>query len=124
LGQAEAKTGYGLKRSGVRPALFSLAVPELTRSADIQLNKRLSLRRHREMLSQPQIVGRTSSLETLKLMDSTQRCRGQAAECVRLMNSAPTKDQAQVLENIAISWSRLAGQIDRYNELVRKAGLP
>jgi hypothetical protein len=31
-------------------------VPELTRSADIQLNKRLSLRRRLEMLSQPQIV--------------------------------------------------------------------
>jgi hypothetical protein len=31
-------------------------VPELTRSADIQLNKRLLLRRHSEMLSQPQIV--------------------------------------------------------------------
>jgi hypothetical protein len=53
-------------------------------------------------------------------MDSTQRCRGQAAECVRLMNSAPTKDQARLLENISISWSRLAGQIDRYNELVRE----
>jgi hypothetical protein len=32
------------------------AVPELTRSTDIQLNKRLPLRRHLEMLSQPQIV--------------------------------------------------------------------
>jgi hypothetical protein len=32
------------------------AVPELTRSADIQLNKRLALRRRLEMLSQPQIV--------------------------------------------------------------------
>jgi hypothetical protein len=53
-------------------------------------------------------------------MDSAQRCRDQAAECVRLMNSAPTKDQARLLENISISWSRLAGQIDRYNELVRE----
>jgi hypothetical protein len=35
---------------------FSRAVPELTRSADIQLDKRLSLRRRLEMLSQPQIV--------------------------------------------------------------------
>jgi hypothetical protein len=53
-------------------------------------------------------------------MNSAQRCRDQAAECVRLMNSAPTKDQARLLENISISWSRLAGQIDRYNELVRE----
>jgi hypothetical protein len=32
------------------------AVPELTRSADIQLNKRLLWRRHPKMLSQLQIV--------------------------------------------------------------------
>ena len=36
-----------------------VAVPELTRSIDIQLNKRLSLRRHPGMLSQPQIDGGT-----------------------------------------------------------------
>jgi hypothetical protein len=36
------------------------------------------------------------------------------------MNSALTKDQARLLENISISWSRLAGQIDRYNELMRE----
>jgi hypothetical protein len=53
-------------------------------------------------------------------MDSAQRCRDQAAECVRLMNLAPTKDQVRLLENISISWSRLAGQLDRYNELVRE----
>jgi hypothetical protein len=54
-----------------------------------------------------------------KLMDSAQHCRDQAAECVRLMDSAPTKDQARLLGNISVSWSRLAGQIDRYNALVR-----
>jgi hypothetical protein len=63
---------------------FFRAVPELTRSADIQLNNRLSLRRHREMLSQPQIVGG-------KLMDSAQGCGNQAAECIRLKKSAPTR---------------------------------
>jgi hypothetical protein len=36
------------------------------------------------------------------------------------MNSAPTKDQARLLANLSISWSRLAGQIDRYNALVRE----
>jgi hypothetical protein len=35
------------------------------------------------------------------------------------MNGAPTKDQARLLENISVSWSRLAGQIERYNALVR-----
>jgi hypothetical protein len=53
-------------------------------------------------------------------VDSTQRCRDQAAECLRIMNSAPTKDQAQLLGNMSISWSRLAGQIDRYNQLARE----
>jgi hypothetical protein len=52
-------------------------------------------------------------------MDGAQRCRDQAAECVRLMNAAPTKDQARLLENISVSWSRLGGQIERYNALVR-----
>ena len=96
-------------------------VPELTRSADIQLNKRLWLPRLPEMLSQPQIVW-MSALESSKLMDSVQRCRDQATECVRLMKSAPTKDQARLLENISISWARLTGQIDRHDALVREQG--
>jgi hypothetical protein len=53
-------------------------------------------------------------------MDSPQHCRDQAAECVRLMSSAPTEAQTQVLKNLSQSWSRLAGQIDRYNGLVRE----
>src|ERR1700692_3740341 len=55
-------------------------------------------------------------------MDSSQRCRDQAAKCLHLIESAPSKDQAEVLRNISSSWSRLSGQIDRYNELVRKQG--
>jgi len=65
------------------------------------------------MLPQLQIVGG-------KLMDSAQRCRDQAAKCLRLMKSTLSKDQAEILRNISMSWSRLAGQIDRYNELVRE----
>jgi hypothetical protein len=61
-------------------------------------------------------------LELFIAMDSSQRCQEQAAECVRLMKSAPTRDQARLLENISMSWSRLAGQIDRYNALVRDQG--
>jgi hypothetical protein len=55
-------------------------------------------------------------------MDSAQRCRGQAKECLRLMKSTHSKDEAEVLRNISSSWSRLAGQIDRYTALVRGQG--
>jgi hypothetical protein len=53
-------------------------------------------------------------------MDSPQHCRDQSAECVRLMSLAPCEAQAQVLRNLSSSWSRLAGQIDRYNALIRE----
>jgi hypothetical protein len=51
-----------------------------------------------------------------------QQCQAQAAECLRLMKSAESKVQAEILRNLAISWSRLAGQIDRYKALVRQQG--
>jgi hypothetical protein len=38
------------------------------------------------------------------------------------MKSAPTKHQARLLDNISVSWSRLAGQIERYDALVREKG--
>jgi hypothetical protein len=53
-------------------------------------------------------------------MDSAKHCRDQAAECLRLMKSTKSEAQAQVLKNISSSWSRLAGQIDRYNVLARE----
>jgi hypothetical protein len=53
-------------------------------------------------------------------MDSPQHCRDQAAECVRLMGLAHSEAQAQVLRNLVSSWSRLSGQIDRYNALIRE----
>jgi hypothetical protein len=53
-------------------------------------------------------------------MFSAQDCRDQAAECAGLMNSAANKDQARQLGNIAASWTRLAGQIERYNMLLRQ----
>jgi hypothetical protein len=52
-------------------------------------------------------------------MDSAQHCLDQSAECRRLMKSAQSEVEAKVLKNLSQSWSRLAGQIDRYNELVR-----
>jgi hypothetical protein len=54
------------------------------------------------------------------LMNSAKYCKDQAAECIRLMKSAHSKDQARLLENISVSWTRLAGQIDRHNALVRE----
>jgi hypothetical protein len=35
------------------------------------------------------------------------------------MKFAQSEVEARVLKNLSQSWSRLAGQIDRYNELVR-----
>jgi hypothetical protein len=106
-----------------RTAGVSRGVPELTRNAGIQLKERLRLRCQCEVLSQPEIVGGTSALEVIELMDSSQRCKDQAAESIRLMNSARTEAQARLLRNISFSWLRLAGQIDRYNEFVREQGL-
>ena len=53
-------------------------------------------------------------------MDSAQHCLDQSAECRRLVQLAQSEAEAQALENIARSWSGLAGQIDRYNALVRQ----
>jgi hypothetical protein len=67
---------------------------------------------------------RTSAMK-VKLasrMDSAQHCKDQVAECLRLVKLAQNKDQAEVLRNLSSSWSRLAGQIDRYDALVREQG--
>jgi hypothetical protein len=53
-------------------------------------------------------------------MDSAQHCRDQAGESACLMHSVANKDHARLLGNIAASWTRLAGQIDRYNALLRQ----
>ncbi|WP_063800342.1 hypothetical protein [Bradyrhizobium lablabi] len=53
-------------------------------------------------------------------MDSAQHCQDQAAECLRLINRTNNEEEAQVLRNIAQTWSRLAGQIDRYNVVLRE----
>jgi hypothetical protein len=37
-----------------------------------------------------------------------------------LMKLAPTEAEAQVLKNLSRSWAGLAGQIDRYNVLLRQ----
>jgi hypothetical protein len=52
-------------------------------------------------------------------MDSAQHCLDQSAECRRLVKSAQSEAEARALKVISRSWVGLAGQIDRYNELVR-----
>ena len=53
-------------------------------------------------------------------MDSTKQCQDQSAECLRLMGLAQSAAEAEMLKNMAQSWTRLAGQIDRYNALMRE----
>ena len=55
-------------------------------------------------------------------MDSAQHCLDQTADCRRLMKLAQTKIEAEALRNLSSSWSRLAGQIERYNVLTREQG--
>ena len=53
-------------------------------------------------------------------MDSAQHCLDQSAECRRLLKLAQSAAETQLLKNLSRSWSGLAGQIDRYNALVRE----
>jgi hypothetical protein len=52
-------------------------------------------------------------------MESAQHCLDQSAECRRLTKSAQAEAEAHALKNLSRSWVGLAGQIDRYNALVR-----
>jgi hypothetical protein len=52
-------------------------------------------------------------------MDSPQHCIDQSKECRRLVNLARSEAEAQALRTISRTWLGLAGQIDRYNALVR-----
>jgi hypothetical protein len=52
-------------------------------------------------------------------MDGAKHCQDQSEECLRLMRMAQSAAEAELLKYIAQSWSRLAGQIDRYNALMR-----
>jgi hypothetical protein len=54
------------------------------------------------------------------IMDSAQHCLDQSAECRRLLKLAQSEAEAQVLKNLSRTWSGLAGQIDRYNALMRR----
>ena len=56
------------------------------------------------------------------MMQALQYCREQSAECRRLLKIAQSEAEAVALRNISQSLTRLAGQIDRYNALVRDNG--
>jgi hypothetical protein len=66
-----------------------------------------------------QIGEKNEFLRGAMTMNSAQHCLDQAAECRRLMQSATDSAEADVLKNLSQSWSRLAGQIDRYQALKR-----
>jgi hypothetical protein len=53
-------------------------------------------------------------------MERAQHCLDQSAECRRLMKLARSEADAYALKLLARTWSGLAGQIDRYNALVRQ----
>jgi hypothetical protein len=53
-------------------------------------------------------------------MDSAQHCLDQSAECRGLAQLAQSEAEAHALKNLARSWAGLAGQIDRYNALMRE----
>jgi hypothetical protein len=38
------------------------------------------------------------------------------------MQLAQSKDESEILKNLCSSWSRLAGQIDRYHAFMREQG--
>jgi hypothetical protein len=56
------------------------------------------------------------------VMDSAQHCLDQSTECRHLVKSARSEAEAHALKNLARTWVGLAGQIDRYNALVREQG--
>jgi hypothetical protein len=50
---------------------------------------------------------------------TAQHCLNQSAECRRLMKLTQSEAEAHVLKNLSRTWTGLAGQIDRYNALIR-----
>ena len=52
-------------------------------------------------------------------MVNAEHCQIQAQECRRLLTLPQSEAAAQALKNRARSWVMIAGQIDRYAELMR-----
>ena len=53
-------------------------------------------------------------------MDSAERCRMQAEECRRQLVLPQSEASARLLTNLSRTWVVIAGQIDRYVEIVKK----
>ena len=53
-------------------------------------------------------------------MDSAQHCLDRSAECRRLMKLAGSEAEVHALKLLSRTWVGLAGQIDRYNALIRQ----
>jgi hypothetical protein len=52
-------------------------------------------------------------------MDSAEHCRVQAEECRRQLALAQNEAEISILTYLARSWVMIAGQIDRYVEIVK-----
>ena len=47
-------------------------------------------------------------------MDTANRCREQAAECLHLRGLAKSESEVRSLESLSMSWVRIANQTERY----------
>ena len=52
-------------------------------------------------------------------MYSSESCRAQIAECKNLLSSAESQAETTVLNLLVRNWRNMAGQTERYTELVR-----
>ncbi len=52
-------------------------------------------------------------------MDSAEHCRVQAEECRRQLALAQNEAEISILTYLSRSWVMIAGQIDRYVEIVK-----
>ena len=53
-------------------------------------------------------------------MDSAEHCRMQAEECRRLLALAQNEAEASALKYLSHTWLMIAGQIDRYREIIKE----
>jgi hypothetical protein len=54
-------------------------------------------------------------------MDSAEHCRMQSEECRRLLALAQNEAEASALKYLSHTWLMIAGQIDRYREIMKEA---
>jgi hypothetical protein len=52
-------------------------------------------------------------------MYDSESCRAQMAECKNLLSSAESQAETTVLNLLVRNWRNMAGQTERYTELVR-----